>query len=303
VGTGGVAGTGGDIAPGGRGGSIGTGTGGGGSSGACMPVPEGTVAGGCLKLLASGRSSIAGLALDGANVFWSETQAGGYAVAMVPADGGAIDNVLGTSFAPLAIGGGSVYLQNGSSVVAMRIDAGMQPIPFQAFGANVAADATAVYSVAYGSNVVVAPLNGAPSTTFYTPNVVDMTVRDGTLYWTGAGSFNSDSAYAEPGLYRAPAGATSAQALLGGGSFAINHGGPTGGTGGGAAGSGGAGGAGGDAGGGASTGGAGGIGGNAVLVGNGGNGGNAGLGAALGTTGIGGTGGLLFGSNGLNGLT
>jgi hypothetical protein len=216
----------------GQGGNGGAPGGRGGTDASCMPPPGASVPGGCLKMLTSDRPSLVGPALDGANVFWTESQAGGYAVMMIPADGGVIQNVLGSSAAPLAIGGASVYLQNGNGVVAVPISVGAQPIPYQGFGKSVAADATAVYNIGYTS-ISIAPLNGGPSTFVGAFNAVDVAVRDGTVYWTSVGGAPTDSRYVRSGILKLPRGAESAVPLLGGESVPIDHGGSTGGAGGG----------------------------------------------------------------------
>jgi len=225
VGVGG-SGIGGSGGPGGDGaGGIG-GTGGVGGEGVppCMPPPGATVPGGCLKVLTSDRPALVGPALDGSNVFWTETQAGGYAVMMVPVDGGTVQNVLGTSSQPIAIGGSSAYLQSqlsGQGVTTMPISAGARPIPFQGFGGNAVADSTAVYSIApfQGSSLQIAPLDGGSPKIigkmngFYT---ADITVRDGTVFWTSATSAPSHSSYNEPGIFAVGTDGTDFRALLGG---------------------------------------------------------------------------------------
>lgn len=238
-GAGGIAGTGGGTAgASGRGGGAGGGPGGSADLPPCMTPPGATVAGGCLQVLTSGRPSLLGPALDSANVFWTESQAGAYALMMIPKQGGTMQNVFGSASAPIAIGGSNAYLQNGNAVVAMPIAVGTQPIPFQGFSRNVAADAKAVYSV--GTSLDVAPLGGGASPIFGGPRGVDVAVRDSILYWTSGTTFEGDSAYQEPAIWATASDLSASHALLGGRYVTFPQGGsPRGGAGGGGMGGGG----------------------------------------------------------------
>jgi hypothetical protein len=198
----------------------------------CDDTRGATAPGECLVLLAVRQSFPVGIALDGANIYWVQSQAGNSSVMKVPAGGGPVTTLLSGGALPLAIGGANVYLRSGDRVMPVRIGDGKPPIPFQGFGHSVAARAS---DITFASTfcaagappaLTVAPVTGATSKTIGSNGcATDLALGAGAVYWTSqGGSFLTDSAYTEPGIMKADLGGTSSVALLGGESVLINHG-------------------------------------------------------------------------------
>jgi hypothetical protein len=187
--------------------------------------------GSCLLVLASQQTSPSGPALDGANVYWTQMLASNYALMRFSVNGGQATPVISSAARPVAIGGINVYLFSGNGVMPVPIGDGQTAIPFQGFGAALAADATNAYMsgvpVSMASALSIVPVGGGSATmiwAFAAGQISGVALDSTAVYWTYQGISLTDSSYNPPAVMKAGIHGDQPGALEGGGSELVLHG-------------------------------------------------------------------------------
>jgi hypothetical protein len=192
------------------------------SAAACLPAvaSDDGASPRCLVVIASGRNDLVGFALDGASVFWTERPGASYEVKRAPALGGPARTVITSVFRAVALGGGRVFLNSGSGLVAMAAADVGATAPFQGFGRNFAASASDVYvgtcDATFGS-VLDLPTSGAEPTTLGAVGCMnDLALYAATIYGASIGGAKGGGVVVAAGIWAWPLDGSPGAPLVGG---------------------------------------------------------------------------------------